>query len=426
MKANLFVAMMALSVLCAVASAQNYSIRVTYNTNLRASYSLQARIVETAPAGTTLHVVGSANRWLQINRNGIVWMANWVSYSRVESSGASPSQGQTSTQTTSNIDNCCFVDRQCLTDRDWTDGYWAFQNNQCVAPSQTGGQTSSSVVSTTSSQIDNCCFVDRQCSTDAEWTNGYYAFLNNQCAAPAQTPGQTSTQPVSAGPAQIDNCCFAGWQCATDEQWRNGYQAYQNNACLSPQQSTTPIVNVDLSQVDNCCRVNRQCNTDLDWQRGYAAYQHFQCSADIPIDIDGSPHFISRVRAAFNLLKEKAARLYTYGISGLSRIIEVPAGSIIGVYVETRTFQYATDLVKDDEGPLIFLAGSILHEACHVHRWEAGLREVAWKEERACVEKDLEAVLALDPEDKYGNAAWYRDLIANLHKPEYWWWADDD
>ena len=418
-----FASMMAVFVLCAVASAQSYSIRVTYNTNLRSAGSLQSSIVETVPAGTTLSVVGSASRWLQINRNGNVWMANWVSYSRVESGDT---QTQSQTQTSSQVDNCCFVDRQCLTDQEWTDGYWAYQNGQCAAPSQTGEQTSSTVVSTSSSQIDNCCFVDRICNTDQEWTDGYRAFQNNQCAASSQSQAQTSSQPASAGPAQIDNCCFAGWQCATDEQWRNGYQAYRNNACHLPQQSTTPIVNVDLSQVDNCCRVNRQCNTDLDWQRGYSAYLHFQCSTDIPIDIDGSPHFISRVRAAFNLLKEKAARLYAYGISGLSRIIEVPAGSIIGVYVETRTFEYATDLVKDDEGSLVFLAGSILHEACHVHRWEAGLREVAWKEERACVEKDLEAVLALDPEDKYGNAAWYRDLIANLHKPEYWWWADDE
>ena len=51
-------------------SAQNYSIRVTSNTNLRAAASLQASIVETVPAGTTLNVVGSADRWLRIDRMG--------------------------------------------------------------------------------------------------------------------------------------------------------------------------------------------------------------------------------------------------------------------------------------------------------------------------------------------------------------------
>ena len=38
----------------------------------------------------------------------------------------------------------------------------------------------------TSSQVNNCCSIDRQCTTDEEWTAGYYAFQNNQCAAPAQ------------------------------------------------------------------------------------------------------------------------------------------------------------------------------------------------------------------------------------------------
>ena len=372
MKTRVIATAIAIFVLCSVASAQSYVIRVTYNTNLRDTNSLTGGIVVTVSAGTTLQVVGSLGRWLRIARNGNeVWMADWVSYSRVESSDPAPSQ-----VTQSEVDNCCFVDRQCTSDAEWTDGYYAYQNNQCNAPPPSQGQTSPQPATTVSSQINNCCFVNRQCNSDAEWTDGYYAFQNNQCAAP-------------------------------------------------PQKSSLPA-GMDESQIDNCCWVNRLCNTDLDWQRGHAAYKYYQCSTDIPIAIEGSPKFVREVIDAFNLLKEKVPRLYAYGISGLSKIREVPAGSVIGVYVESRTFEYAIDLVKNDEGSIIFLAGSILHEACHVHRWEAGLREVAWKEERACVEKDLEGVLVLDPEDRYGNAAWYRDLIANLHKPEYWWWADDD
>lgn len=357
-------------------SAQSYAIRVTYNTNLRDANSLTSSIVATAPAGSILQVRGRQGRWLQIDRNGNqVWMAGWVSYSRVESVQPTASTSQTQ------IDNCCFVDRQCQSDQDWTDGYWAFQNGQCAAPAQTRTRVSTQPV--------------------------------------------TTIAPATTIPAGIDNCCFAGWQCHSDEQWRSGYEAYQNNQCASPAQSSSLPAGMDASQIDNCCWVNRLCNSDLDWQRGHAAYKYYQCSTEIPIAIEGSPRFAREVIDAFKLLKEKAPRLYAYGISGLSKIREVPAGSVIGVYVETRTFEYASDLVKNNEESIIFLAGSILHEACHVHRWEAGFREVAWKEERACLEKDLEAVLALDPEDRYGNAAWYRDLIANLHRPEYWWWADD-
>ena len=374
MKAKSFLTFMILLIFSWAASAQGYAIRVTYNTNLRAAPSLDGRYVTTAKAGSVLQVLDQSNRWLRISRDGRdLWMAGWVSYNRVEASAP------TQRQTTSIIDNCCFVDRQCHTDKEWADGYWAFQNGQCAAPAQT----------------------------------------------------RVSTQPDAAAsaavttPAIIDNCCYAGWQCHTDEQWSSGYEAYQKDQCASPTQSSLLPAGMDGSQVDNCCWVNRLCNSDLDWQRGHAAYKYYQCSTGIPIAIEGSPRFVREVRDAFNLLKEKVPRLYAYGISGLSKVREVPAGSIIGVYVEERTFEYASDLVKNDEESIIFLAGSILHEACHVHRWEAGFREVAWKEERACVERDLEAVMTLDPEDRYGYAAWYRDLIANLHKPEYWWWADD-
>ncbi|MCY4021243.1 MAG: hypothetical protein OXG39_17690 [Chloroflexi bacterium] len=48
-------------------------------------------------------------------------MADWVAYIRVEDGAA-----MTQTQTAASIDNCCFVDRQCQTDQDWTEGYWEF------------------------------------------------------------------------------------------------------------------------------------------------------------------------------------------------------------------------------------------------------------------------------------------------------------
>ena len=85
--------LMALLLMAIVTSAQSYAIRVTVNTNLRATASLQANIVESVPADTQ-------------------------------------------PQTVTNIDNCCFVDRQCASDQEWTDGYWAFQNNQCGVPAE--------------------------------------------------------------------------------------------------------------------------------------------------------------------------------------------------------------------------------------------------------------------------------------------------
>ena len=185
MKAKLFAVLMAMFVWCSLASAQSYAIRVTFNTNLRAAASLQASIVETAPAGTTLNVVGSNNRWLRIDHDGSeVYMADWLKYSRIDASDQTGTQLQTSSQTASNIDNCCFVDWQCTTDQEWTDGYWAFQNNQCTAPTGSQTRTSSQATSIDPAQIDNCCYAGWQCNTDDDWITGFHAFQTNQCKHP--------------------------------------------------------------------------------------------------------------------------------------------------------------------------------------------------------------------------------------------------
>ena len=126
-------------------------------------------------------------------------------------------------------DNCCHVDRLCITNDEWVAGYWAYQRNQC--PAQAQPQASSA--SQPSADIDNCCFVDRQCTTDDEWVAGYWAFQNNECAAPAQQR-QSQVEP-KASESQIDNCCFIGWQCSTDEEWVSGYWAFQHDRCDASQ-----------------------------------------------------------------------------------------------------------------------------------------------------------------------------------------------
>ncbi len=130
MKLKSFALVFLALLISAAASAQEYSIRVTYNTNLRATYSLKGRIVETALAGAVLPVFGSYGRWLKINRNGRdLWMADWVPHSRVAGS-----------QPPANIDNCCFVDRQCVSDQEWRQGYWAYQRAECPLSAALTGQ----------------------------------------------------------------------------------------------------------------------------------------------------------------------------------------------------------------------------------------------------------------------------------------------
>ena len=114
MKTKLLAAMIVVFMLHRVAVAQeDYYIRTDSRINLRATYSLEGEKVETVPEGTILHVVGRFNRWLKIDRNGdIVWLADWVDFTRVDNGG-----GQEPSQITSTIsdpesyqvvDNCCF------------------------------------------------------------------------------------------------------------------------------------------------------------------------------------------------------------------------------------------------------------------------------------------------------------------------------
>ena len=420
MKLRYFVFAM-LCCICSVASAQVYSIRIAFNTNLRSSNSLSATIVETAPAGSTLNVTGEANRWLQINRNGAtVWMASWVRHERVEV--AAPVQPNV------DIDNCCFVDRQCSTDQEWTDGYWAFQNGQCVAPVQTQVTTSTQPTTTAPAGVDNCCFIDRQCHTDQDWNDGYWAFQNNQCGTPAQTQVQVSTQPVATSAGMVDNCCFLGWSCHSDADWQSGFHAYQNNQCSTPPTllsgSSTVIPNVNLDDIDNCCRYNRQCNNALDWERGFAAYQFFRCSTDIPMQIQGSPIFVSLYRAAYNLLKEISPRLYHYGITGFSRITE-NNNDEAGFYAHSNTYTQDIDnITQISEYDVVYAIGGILHEACHAHALKNNTHTSGWRNELPCIQVEQEGYRAADPDDSYGLVAWIQDLIDNIQNPAYWWWTD--
>ena len=114
--------------------ADSYQIRVHFIVRLRASYSMDSPVVGKALAGDVLQVVGRFNRWLKIDRDGeIAWLADWVDYSRLDQEQPA-AEAANNQQPPSGIDNCCFVDRQCHSQREWVDGYWAYQRGECPAP----------------------------------------------------------------------------------------------------------------------------------------------------------------------------------------------------------------------------------------------------------------------------------------------------
>ena len=133
-----------------------------------------------------------------------------------------------------------------------------------------------------------------------------------------------------------------------------------------------------------------------------------------------------RLYLAFAALKDRAPVWYAYAISGLDQIREVSDLMPVGVNVEKRRYsEVASTLIVEapGEAPIAWVAGVLVHEACHVHLHEAGLFKaphIAPEEEKACTEVQLIVADIIDPANYYHD--FLQTLIDNIHDPEYQWW----
>ncbi len=369
MVAKLITGAMLLLFLASLASAQTYDIRTEANTNLRTGPGLDNSRVETAPTGTILQVTGQLGRWLKINRHAReLWMANWVRHSRVQSAQSN----------TAAINNCCFVNRQCHSDSDWVDGYWAFQRNECPVSTPTTQETTTQPVSSTPAAVDNCCFVDRHCTTDQQWTDGYWAYQNGQCFDKSAAGGS-----ASPNASQANNCCHLNWQCQSETDWFAGFQAKQRNQC-------------DPS------------------------------SPGLGVIIEGSHDFTWRLQAGLNLMREKAPMWYAYSLGGLDKVKQVSEGN--GVDVGERVFYW---VYHDDNPPhpgheptdAAVRAATLVHEAVHVYRYQRGVEAGGLPGESEALQTELRVLRILAP-GTY-RVTYAANLLANIHKPECQWWTGD-
>ncbi|MDE2857949.1 MAG: SH3 domain-containing protein [Chloroflexota bacterium] len=408
-KAMQFSVLMWVLLICNIASAQTYSIRVQFNSNLRAEASLDSQVLESAPAGSVLQVVDSFNRWLKINRNGReVWMASWVSHSRIEDSA--PVQPQPASNVPPQVDNCCFVDRQCNTPADWDNGYWAFQNGQCAAPAPSQPQTSAQPVSNVPAQVDNCCFVDRQCQSDADWTDGYLAYLNNQC--PVSTVSQQGEAISSQAPSS---------------------SAIPLSTRYMTEGVRRLLANPTVDPFNNCCHMRYQdkdCSGDAEWEAGYLAFRNGHCIPPWPLGarpaIVGGGKFHQLVNRALDLIATHAPDwLHYINLSGAREFKETPN---VGGFINSQWSIWHGWLDYLNENPswepdlnyIAGYAGGITHEACHAIQQRTYSQSPGWTNEAACVEAQLAVIEAIAPDSP--DIGWLRGLVANIQNPEVWWW----
>ena len=319
MKTKLLSSFLLLFVFCHLAAAQDYQIRTGANINLRDTYSLEGAVVEVDPSGSILQVVGQFNRWLRINRSGnTLWMADWVPYTGVGD----------------------------------------------------GGQTQS--------QIDNCCFVDRQCTVDAEWTSGYQAFQNGQCMAPLQTGLQLPLTSAGSVSSEVNNCCFLNWQCSNDAAW----------------------------------------------ERGYRAFQLGQCNLPPGLIIEGPADFVAKWKDVLRLLERTSPKWYAYAVGGVARIRQVERSGVQSIHTSTATMSISRNNVFLDERfhgyrPLSSMASLLVHEACHVYRFRAGLQPGGYEGEKACLTTEIEAAKIFH---EPGLVPGLQYVLDRIDDPEWQWW----
>jgi len=104
-------------------------------------------------------------------------------------------------------------------------------------------------------------------------------------------------------------------------------------------------------------------------------------------------------------------------LSGLDRIKQVSESYGAGVWVHLRTFNVtASQAGVGDE----WLASIIIHDACHVHQFEAGQIYYGLEAERDCAQIQLEALGIINPQDSFQFGL--PVVLANIDDPAYQWW----
>ena len=214
---------------------------------------------------------------------------------------------------------------------------------------------------------------------------------------------------------------------------RNNLRSCAGFGCRVVETAPVGTVLEVVGEYNRWLKINR--NGEEVWMANWIDYSRVDPSQSKHpgVIIEGSAGFIAQMEAALDMLKDRVPQWYDYVISGLDKIKEDPESNCICVSVHTRTYVAPPTVVADhpDAVHILFLADGLAHEACHVHRiqdagFSYGTNAEKIREERACVEVQLEALEVMDIYNKaLGLRQWYQETIENIENPEYWWWADD-
>jgi hypothetical protein len=142
------------------------------------------------------------------------------------------------------------------------------------------------------------------------------------------------------------------------------------------------------------------------------------------IDLEGDDEFIAHVKDALELLASKAPEPYAAVRTSVTRIRSVPSFS--GMCHDTGTYRvgvvtaYAPGYPREQQA--VWLAGTIVHDACHRDRFVQGLELSGRDAELACLQLQLASLKQIDEPGRFRD--YVKDLIEGVDDPSNQYWND--
>ena len=136
----------------------------------------------------------------------------------------------------------------------------------------------------------------------------------------------------------------------------------------------------------------------------------------------GSEEFVAQVQAALDLLVERAPKAFVRVEEGINTILSVQAGSGMDVYSKTYNVgnqsAFAPGFARSDQ--VVWLAGTIVHDACHSNLYVAGEDFMGKVAEITCLTRQLEALDFIDDGSYFSN--YVNELILGADDPNNQYW----
>jgi hypothetical protein len=160
-----------------------------------------------------------------------------------------------------------------------------------------------------------------------------------------------------------------------------------------------------------------------------------QCPPTVPdglyrtsdgIQIDGDADFIAHVERALALLEEEAAASYADVLENVAVLRSVRSFS--GMCYDTGTYRVGDETAHAPGYPVdrqvVWLAGTIVHDACHRARFVAGLEPSGRDAELACLQAQVAALRIIDKGKTF--AGYVQGLIDGVDDPSNQYWTNPD